>query len=121
MKFLYLGFLLSLLIFIITCGSSKIIGMVVDHDKLQDGIYEGSYRSGPVKAVVEITIENQKITKVDLIKHSTWKGKKADGVIPQCIVEEQSTKVDAVSGATRSSIVIMNATQKAVEKAIMTQ
>ena len=33
----------------------------MDHERLVDGIYEGSYRSVPVKAVVKVTIENQKV------------------------------------------------------------
>ncbi len=33
------------------------------------------------------------------------------------IIETQSTRVDVVSGATNSSRVIMNAVQKAIEKA----
>ncbi|MBE9570731.1 MAG: FMN-binding protein, partial [Proteobacteria bacterium] len=42
---------------------------------------------------------------------------KVTEVIPGRIVSEQSTVVDAVTGATNSSRVIMNAVQRAVEKA----
>jgi uncharacterized protein with FMN-binding domain len=45
------------------------------------------------------------------------RGVKADPIIQERIIESQSTNVDAVSGATNSSYVIMNAVQKAVEKA----
>ena len=45
------------------------------------------------------------------------RGKKAELIIPGRIIEKQSTDVDAVSGATNSSHVIMNAVQKAIEKA----
>ena len=89
----------------------------VDHPKLVDGLYEGSYRSGPVKARVRVSIKDQRISSIELIEHSTWKGKEAEAIIPDRILQEQSTEVDGVSGATRSSRVIMNAVQNAVDKA----
>lgn len=90
----------------------------VDHPRLVDGVYEGSYRSGPVKARVRVSIEDQRISNIQLIEHSTWKGKEAEAIIPDRIVQGQSTEVNVVSGATRSSRVIMNAVQNAVDKAM---
>ena len=89
----------------------------VDHQRLIDGIYEGSYRRGPMKARVKVTIENQRISSVDLLEHDTWKGKEAEKIIPDRIIQEQSTEVNTVSGATMSSQVIMNAVQNALNKA----
>ena len=89
----------------------------VDHQRLIDGIYEGSYRRGPMKARVKVTIENQRISSVDLVEHDTWKGKEAEKIIPDRIIQEQSTEVNTVSGATMSSQVIMNAVQNALNKA----
>ncbi|MDJ0766479.1 MAG: FMN-binding protein [Myxococcota bacterium] len=103
------------------CGAAKIIGGPVQIGKLKDGVYQGSDRNGPNKAVVEVTIENQKIVEVKIIQHNAWKGKKADPIIPKRIIDHQSTHVDAVSGATNSSNVIMNATQKAIDQAYQDQ
>ena len=104
--------------FIVSCTSNPaVIGAKVDHDEIVDGIYEGSYRSGPVKAAVKVTINKQRITDIELTRHTTWKGKKAEIIVPSRIIEEQSTKVDAVSGATMSSQAIMNAVQIAIDKA----
>jgi uncharacterized protein with FMN-binding domain len=89
----------------------------VDHQKLVDGTYEGSYRRGPVKVRVKITIESQRISSIDLLEHDTWRGEEAGKIIPDRIIQEQSTEVNAVSGATMSSRVIMNAVQNAVDKA----
>lgn len=89
----------------------------MEHQKLFDGIYEGSYRRGPMKARVKITIENQRISSIDLLEHDTWKGEEAEKIIPDRIIQEQSTEVDTVSGATMSSRVIMNAVQNAVDRA----
>ncbi len=101
------------------CAKTKTatIGGVVQQTKLVDGVYEGNYKGGLNSAIVNVTITDQKIVKIDIVKHSAWKGKKAEPIIPQRIIEQQSTTVDAVSGATNSSIVIMNAVQVALEKA----
>jgi len=89
----------------------------VDHEKLADGVYEGRDKAGPNKAVVKVTIKDKRIAEIEIVKHRAWKGRKAESIIPTRIIENQSTKVDAVSGATNSSRVIMNAVQKAIEKA----
>jgi uncharacterized protein with FMN-binding domain len=89
----------------------------VNQEKLVDGLYEGSYEAGPNKAAVKVTIKDNKIVSIQILEHRTWKGKKAEFVIPRIIIEKQSTEVDAVSGATNSSRVIMNAVQRAIEKA----
>ncbi|MDX1358727.1 MAG: FMN-binding protein [Clostridia bacterium] len=44
-------------------------------------------------------------------------GRAAEKTIPERIIDQQSTRVDAVSGATRSSIAIMNAVEDALQKA----
>jgi len=82
-----------------------------------DGVYEGSYRGGPNKALVKVTIKDNTIVNIEIAEHKALKGKKAELPILKRIIENQSTDVDAVSGATNSSRVIMNAVQKAIEKA----
>jgi len=99
------------------CSLAPAIGGPVNHEKLVDGSYEGSYEGVPNKAVVKVTIKDNKIVNIQILEHRAWKGKKAELVIPRIIIEKQSTEVDAVSGATNSSRVIMNAVQRAIEKA----
>jgi uncharacterized protein with FMN-binding domain len=82
-----------------------------------DGVYEGSYKGGPNKALVKVTIKDNTIVHIQIVEHWALKGKKAELPILKRIIERQSTKVDAVSGATNSSRVIMNAVQRAIEKA----
>jgi len=102
---------------LIGCAQVPMTGAIVDNTKLVDGIYEGSYRGGPNKALVNVTIKDNKIFNIEIIEHQAWKGKKAEQIIIDRIILSQSTKVDAVSGATNSSRVIMNAVQNAIEKA----
>jgi uncharacterized protein with FMN-binding domain len=100
------------------CHAAPITGGDLEGKKLIDGVYEGSSRNGPNIAAVKVTIDEGRITDVKLVRHmASWKGKRADILIPQRIMAEQSTRVDVVSGATNSSIVIMNAVQEALEKA----
>lgn len=98
------------------CISTPRIGQTLRPDDLRDGVYRGSYKGGPNTAAVEVTISGGKITRIDIIEHDHWKGAPAETVIPGRIIQRQSTLVDAVSGATNSSTVIMNAVQKAVEE-----
>ena len=105
------------MLFVSGCTKTATIGGAVQHDRLVDGVYEGHYKGGPNSAIVKVTIQSQKITAIEIVKHDAWKGKKAEPIIPQRIIEQQSTAVDAVTGATNSSTVIMNAVQVALEKA----
>ncbi len=104
--------------FVAACSTGKsIIGGPISHSDLKSGTYEGTAKNGPVKVKAMVTISDQEIIDIDLIEHRTWKGGAAEGVIPVRIIEAQSTKVDAVSGATMSSVAIMNAVEDAVQKA----
>jgi uncharacterized protein with FMN-binding domain len=114
--FAYIALLIGGTLFF-SCAPTTLIGKPVDPAKLADGIYKGSYRGGPNKAVVEVTIIDNAIVNIDILQHQAWKGKKAEETIVERIIEHQSTQVDAVSGATNSSYVIMNAVQQAIEKA----
>ena len=99
------------------CAQTPVIGAPVDHARLKDGTYEGSYRGGLNKASVLVIIKDNNIVNIEILQHQAWRGKKAETAIVERIIAHQSTKVDAVSGATNSSRVIMNAVQNAIEKA----
>jgi len=101
------------------CAPLQIIGGPVDQAKLVDGFYEGSYRGWPNKASVRVEIKNNRILNFEIVKLQSWgwKDEKLRLLILERIIATQSTRVDAVSGATNSSRVIMNAVQKATERA----
>ena len=99
------------------CAETPVTGGHVDHTKLKDGTYEGSYRGGPNKASVQVTIKDNNLVNIEILQHQAWRGVIAEATIVERIIAGQSTKVDAVSGATNSSRVIMNAVQNAIEKA----
>lgn len=110
--------LILLSVFLYGCQIAPVLGKKSYDEKLIDGVYEGSYRRGPNKAVVKVTIKDGKIDNVELVRHAaSWIGRKAGGAMPKRIVENQATNVDAVTGATNSSRVIMNAAHAAIGKA----
>jgi len=100
------------------CKKTPIIAGYVTSERLEDGVYEGSYSSWPNSARVKVTVKEGAIADIVFIRHwASWIGKKAEPIIPLRIIEKQSANVDAVTGATNSSRVIMNAVQDALEKA----
>jgi len=107
----------AVIVLSLSCQKAVIIGDRIDSNRLVDGIYEGYYKHGPNSTWVKVTIQHQKVAAIEIIKHDAWKGKRAEPIIPKRIIEQQSTNVDAVTGATNSSRVIMNAVQKAIEQA----
>jgi len=89
-----------------TIPQVKIIGMA-------DGVYKGTYAVFPVKVAVDVTIAKGRIVDVSLIEHRQGQGKAAEGLIPQ-VVKSQSIQLDAISGATYSSKVILLAIANAL-------
>jgi len=82
-----------------------------------DGIYRGSYDlSGtPINVILDVTIQNHKIMKIEIVKHSCSPiGKKAEKIIDQ-IITVQSLDVDVISGATASSKSIIKAVENALQ------
>jgi uncharacterized protein with FMN-binding domain len=104
---------------LISCNSTSlrdITASLPDMEGKQDGVYRGSYDlSGtPVKVILDVTVQNQNIKAVNIIKHSCSPiGKKAEKITGR-IIEQQSLDVDVVSGATGSSMAIMKAIENAL-------
>lgn len=64
-----------------------------------------------------VTVRDHLIIDIELVEHETGKGQSAE-IIPKKVIEQQSLKVDHVSGATYSSKVILKAIQDALLKAV---
>lgn len=86
----------------------------IDFTQLKDGEYPGNYEIFPVKVSVKTTVLNGKITQIELLEHFNGKGAPAEKIVDD-IIEKQSLQVDAVSGATVSSVAI----KKAVEDSLL--
>ncbi|MDR0494119.1 MAG: FMN-binding protein [Treponema sp.] len=84
---------------------------------IADGVYRGNYdlASTPVKATLDVIVQNHQIAKIDIVKHSCSPiGKKAEKITGR-IIEGQSLDVDVVSGATGSSKTILKAVENALQ------
>lgn len=87
----------------------------IDISKLDDGVYQGEYEMFPIKVLLEVTIDNQKITNIEIIEHQNGKGGNAEAITND-VIEEQSLQVDTISGATYSSKAILKAIENALTK-----
>lgn len=85
----------------------------IDLSQIADGNYTGEYDAGYIYAQISVTVTDGVITDIRLLKHRHQRGQAAEQIL-QDIIASQRTDVDAVSGATNSSLVI----EKAVENAL---
>ena len=98
------------------CASAQAVGGPIEHARLHDGVYEGSAKHIN-SATVRLVVENKRVTAVTLEAFDASPyGQKAREPIPRRMLEQQSTKVDVVSGATEASNIIMNAAHAALQK-----
>lgn len=86
----------------------------IDVSRIKDGTYTGECKAGLVSVKVKTTVNHGKIADIKLTEHQNGKGSTAESIIDEMILK-QTTKVDAVSGATYSSKVI----RKAVENSLI--
>lgn len=86
----------------------------IDLSKIEDGNYEGSYESFPVSVEVNVEVKNHEIIDIKILKHVNGQGGPAEK-ITEHIIEAQSLKVDAIAGATYSSMVIIKAVEDALK------
>lgn len=83
--------------------------------EVADGSWEGSAFVLPVSVRVRVAVEDGRITGIDLTKHFNGQGKPGEAVIGR-VLEAQSLDVDAVAGATHSSLTILKAIAAALGK-----
>lgn len=81
--------------------------------QVADGKYVGEAQIKPVSAKVNVQVENGKITDIEIKDHMTGLGKNGEKIIDQ-IINKQSLDIDAISGATQSSVTITKAVENAL-------
>lgn len=98
------------------------INSQIQGGKYKDGTFTGEatgYRAG---LKVSIKIKNNQLISVEVTEHNEVNQRfysRPIQIVPQEIIDEQSTQVDTVSGATFTSIGIINAVNDALSKAIV--
>jgi len=85
----------------------------VDLRKINDGVYAGSFGDFLVAVKVNVTVKRHRIDEVKIVEQKCGPGYEALGTVDR-IVKAQSPKVDAVTGASGSSLCIMIAVNRAL-------
>jgi uncharacterized protein with FMN-binding domain len=98
-----------------SCATKEISVKTPDFASLPDGTYRGSFSGGIVAATVDVAVSGGRIEKVTIVKHRCGKGKPAEAIVNE-VVAKQSLDVDAISGATYSSKVILKAIETALSR-----
>jgi len=112
-------FAISLCFSLGACMSNNEVNRLVIADvpisAVKDGTYEGEFTTTLVAAKVQATVNAGRLESVKVLKHRHGPGHGADAIVDR-VIAAQSLKVDAISGATTSSKVILKAIQVALEK-----
>ena len=82
-----------------------------------DGVYPGGCDVGLIRAKVEVTVCRGRITEIKILEHKNERGQAAETVLEQ-IISKQEVDVDAVSGATNSSMVLKKTVEDALRAAL---
>jgi len=112
-------FVLPVIVFIFSCATTwkDLHPLLPDLTDKPDGVYSDKYNVSktPVSVVLDVTLSNERITHINIIKHNCSPiGKKAERITER-IINEQSLSVDTISGATASSKGILMAVENALQ------
>jgi uncharacterized protein with FMN-binding domain len=89
----------------------------IDIKSVKDGIYEGTCDLDLVSATVQVEVQQGVIKSVNILKQKHGPDMGAEE-IALSIVDKQSVIVDAKTGATNSSRIIMKAVETALKKGL---
>jgi uncharacterized protein with FMN-binding domain len=87
-----------------------------DATGIPDGTYIGDCDVTLIHAKVEVTVKDGEMTDIKLLEHDNGRGTPAESII-ETIMNAQTLKVDDISGATNSSLVIKKAIDNALSGA----
>lgn len=85
----------------------------IDLHNISDGEYIGECNVGYIYAKVKVQVADHQLDSIELLEHQNEHGTLAEQVVDE-MIKQQANKVDAISGATNSSMVIMRAVEHAL-------
>ena len=88
----------------------------VDLGNVKDGVHEGTFKQGRWNYTVAVTVENHKITSVELVNPKDAGSQKLLSAAADRVIASQSPNVDTVSGATVSSKALLKAIENALTR-----
>jgi uncharacterized protein with FMN-binding domain len=114
MKHFFTFSLLLILAILFTHCSNYIPALLPDLSGKPDGVYRGESSNSWVTIVLDVSLQDKRVVKIDIVKNTSSPiGKQAEKIIPQ-IIKRQTLDVDVVSGATGSSKTILKAVENAL-------
>ncbi|MBP2654672.1 MAG: hypothetical protein H6Q73_2241 [Firmicutes bacterium] len=127
---LFLKITLSVLIAIILIGAGGLFYITrgletgsnieiagIDGSSLQDGTYKGKYTSGRWSNELNITVKGGKITNIEIVKDVAFTTEGLSANLFHRVLENQTTTVDVVTGATVTSKAYLKAIENALTSA----
>jgi len=96
---------------------AKLENVPIDMARVADGVYTGDSDAGMVQAEVRVTVTDHRIADITLIRHQTGLGKPAEATLAD-MVAQNNYEVDAVTGATASSLTLRNAVNQALRQGL---
>jgi uncharacterized protein with FMN-binding domain len=101
------------------CGALEEIEALTVEDVPVSAVRDGDYAAAenylPVTAKVRVSVRGGEITEIELVRHMHGPGHGADAIVER-VLAAQSLRVDAVSGASYSSKVVLKAIETALKQ-----
>ncbi len=117
--FLLFIIIASLSMFYLTKGLEEVLNVginPVDLSGIEDGVYSGSYDLGRWANELKVTVENHKITDIQIEEDVKFAQPEVSSQLFQRVIKEQNTTVDAISGATVTSKAYLKSIENALIK-----
>ena len=112
---LFLGILALFFFEIQAINNTRVNHVELNH--VQDGTYVGEASSILIHVKVSVEVENNEIKNIELLEYAHNRGEEATLVLDY-IVDHNTTKVDNVSSATTSSIMMKAAVADALNQGV---
>ena len=113
------SFCLLIMISLSGCANLKAIKALeianIDFSSVRDGLYEGYQDNWMVTAKVNVSASGGRVKNIQIIEHNHGPNHGADAITAK-VVDKQSLQVDAISGASYSSKVVLKAIELALRK-----
>jgi uncharacterized protein with FMN-binding domain len=112
---------LALVLLLSSCDFQKRVDAIAIEDialsKVADGSYVAAENFFPVTAKVRVEVKAGRIEGIAVLAHSHGPKHGADALVAR-VIEKQSLGVDAISGSTYSSKVMLKAIEDALRKGL---
>lgn len=111
-----LGVLIVVMLLFAMVGLQEALNLKIRNVELTavpDGVYTGVYDNGRFSNTVTVTVADHHITAIDPAKNANGSGQTAQTLLGR-VIDQQRTDVDAVAGATATSLSLLKAVENAL-------